>query len=289
MLLQEKYRPTTLSGLIGNKNQANEVLEYISSYYKTKQGSIISSGPTGTGKTLTVEIIAKSLGYELSVYDDVDTAISSMNQMSMFSRGKIVVLDLDCCTNLRNLKNLIDRCRHPLVMMTIDVWSNRYSTIRGKHKIVKYYKLNSLSLESFLKRVCMNEEIPFGIAAVKELAKSSDGDARFAMINLDSMTTTGIVSDVVQTLSRDGVYSVFDVMNSIFYGSADRYKLSSVDPFFFTEMMRKKVAETYKGEALAHALDCIAKADLFRTRIIRRQAWNLEKYWFDFITMINRR
>jgi len=289
MLLQ-KFKPKSLQEITGNSKQAYEVLEYINSYYREKKTkAIIVSGPTGTGKSLVLEIIAKQLGYELAEYDDVDTAVSSMNQMSMFHKGKIIVLDLDCCTSLRNLKILTEKSRHPVVLMTLDIWESRYAAIRNAHKAVKFYKINSLSIAALLKKLCVSEGIEFDDASMKEFVKGCDGDMRFALLALDSFRKTGVGPEGVKTSSRDGVYSVFDVMNSIFYGSADRNKLSSADPFLLTEFLKNKISEVYTGERLAHAMDCIAKADLFRSRIIKRQAWSLEKYWYDFISFIGKR
>ncbi|MFH1631281.1 MAG: hypothetical protein ABIA21_03635 [Candidatus Aenigmatarchaeota archaeon] len=289
MNILQKYKPRALQDVIGNTKQIGEVLAFVKSFYSSKKSdAIVVSGPTGTGKTIMLEIISRQLGYELAEYDDVDTTVSSMNQMSMFNKGKIVVLDLDCCTNLRNLGNVTENSRHPVVLVTLDIWNNRYASIRSRYKAVKFYKPNYLSIQTFLKKVCIVEGIGFDDNSLRELAKNSDGDVRSALLVIESLRGIGVSYDGVRMSGKDGVYSIFDVMNSVFYGSVERGKLSSVDPFLLSAFLRNKVAEIYSGEKLVHAMRCLSNADLFKSRIIKRQAWSLEKYWFDFISFIGR-
>ena len=289
MNITEKYKPTSIQGLIGNSKQANDVFEFVKDFYTPERQNsvIVVSGPTGTGKNLSIELIARHFGYDYVEYSDIDDAMKTANQLSMFSKGKIVGLDLDCCTNLRNLKAFTEKSRHPTALLTLDIWDKRYANIRNSYRAIKFFKLNSLSLESFMKRICTAENIPFG-SAIKELAKKCDGDARFAILSIDSLRDVGITSETIQSVGRDGDYSVFDVMNSIFYGNADADKLRSVDSFMLMNQLRNKVSDVYRGEKLAHAFSCIAKAELFQARIRKRQAWNLEKYYYDFISFIGK-
>ena len=62
-----KYKPRTLSEVIGNEDAKKKILEWIRQWDKKppKKRALLLYGPPGTGKTVTVEALANDLDMEL--------------------------------------------------------------------------------------------------------------------------------------------------------------------------------------------------------------------------------
>ena len=71
-----KYRPTSLSQIVGHKLQIKKIKEWVNSLkLKQKNNAIIISGNHGIGKTLTVKLILEEIGYE---YGDLSFFLREM-------------------------------------------------------------------------------------------------------------------------------------------------------------------------------------------------------------------
>ena len=63
MLWTEKYKPLRLKDIKGQ--DIERVCNFVLNYNREKYRALLLYGPTGTGKSLIANVIAKELGYEL--------------------------------------------------------------------------------------------------------------------------------------------------------------------------------------------------------------------------------
>lgn len=261
----EKYKPKTVSGMIGNRLQANDMKRAISGW---KRGSaIVLSGPPGCGKTLAIELVANEAGFEV-VGGVLDDLLAASVQRSMWSRGKVLVADLDADVSVGDASRLIENSAWPLVLTTSDIYQRHLIELRKAPsiKIIQFYKVGVAELAGFLKKVCASEEIDCDERALYELAQRSDGDVRWALLALESLER--VDSEAVAELEKDKTERIFDRLDAIFR----RRQVADADIDSLFPWIVENLAEHHGGERLAHAYRCIAVASRFRRLGLDRQA-----------------
>jgi replication factor C subunit 1 len=73
-----KYSPKSVSDIIGHKEQINQITNWLQQWSEDSTAlpetrGILVTGPPGIGKTTTIHLIAKSLGYKVTEYNASDT------------------------------------------------------------------------------------------------------------------------------------------------------------------------------------------------------------------------
>ena len=103
-LFIEKYQPTTLSQIVGNKKILPDILRWVQS--PTTKLCLIH-GPNGIGKSLCVNLICKELNIQSYYIDNSQENIDinilkSFNQINPINRKKnyIIIEEIDTISNL---------------------------------------------------------------------------------------------------------------------------------------------------------------------------------------------
>ena len=99
IMLLDKYEPKVAKQILGNQKQASEIARWLGSWKKGQ--ALIVYGPTGSGKSLSIKIVAKQLGFEIMEShageergkSDIEEIISVSKQQGIFSRKKIILID----------------------------------------------------------------------------------------------------------------------------------------------------------------------------------------------------
>lgn len=254
-MLLEKYKPKAISGMIANRLQASELKRAVSMW---KRGSaVVLSGPPGCGKTLSVELIARELGFEF-VTGTVEELLASSTQSSIWSRGKILIGDLDTEFSAGDATKLIEESRWPVIFVTIDVYQRSLIELRkdSRIEIIQFQKVGAAELAGFLGRICAAESIVANERALYELAMRSDGDARWALIALESLASVEL--GALQNVDKDRVEKIFDTLDAIF----QRRYADEIEPSLIAWVV-ENLPDRYSGAELAHAYRCLADSDRF--------------------------
>ena len=65
-MLSQRYKPTDINGIIGNKKNIDAIQQWISNWTpENKKRCLLISGNSGIGKTLSIELILKGLKYNM--------------------------------------------------------------------------------------------------------------------------------------------------------------------------------------------------------------------------------
>src|SRR3989344_3959348 len=138
-----KYKPKTLKEIYGQDLAIKKLKANV-----LKKTPTLLHGDVGTGKTSSVYALANELQYEILELNSSDfrnkEQINSIiggaiQQQSLFKKGKIILVDeLDGISGtkdrggLQALMKLIPEIRTSLVLVSNDIWDNKFSTLRKK-------------------------------------------------------------------------------------------------------------------------------------------------------------
>lgn len=289
-MLFEKYRPKSLKEVVGNYRNIEDVRRWIRDWKKSD--ALLLYGPTGCGKSLAMELLAKELNYEMVEshasdyrrYEDIVSLLEKTKQQSLFYRGKIVVVDdLDIFESSRGIIELIKNSSCPVVLIAMDAYEKNLREIRKRCRIMKFDRIPHDVIAEFLKSVCQKEGIPYEEPAINQLAKMCNGDIRSALIDMEMLPAVSLKA-LYSLGFREKGDDIFNTLKVIFKSSDIRNVLTALGnsekPLEDVVMWLEENIPVEYGDAeeIARAYDYLSRADIFSARIIRRQSFSLGKY-----------
>ncbi len=302
-MILEKYRPKKIEEMIDNRSQAMEILNMIKNYKKGR--GILVYGPPGCGKTLSIELIAKKLNYEIVRLTAADfrsynqlkrTILQSSLQSSLLYSGKILLIDeLEFVFDpgmKRGIRELIKESPYPVVLISQNPYVQQLREIRAMCKLVKFNKVRWTSIAKYLEKIAKHEKIKYEKRAIDQLARMSNGDVRAALIDLASLNEVTMES-IKSVGDRDQEQSIFDTLKIIFKttdieNSSLALEQSDKTPDEIFWWIEENIFREYESpEEVAKAYGFLSFADFFKNQITKRQAWSLQKYFLDGLIMIS--
>lgn len=290
-MLVEKYRPKTTKDVVG-QNAAVETLENWFKSWNKGGKALFFYGPPGCGKTSIIHAFAKERNIELIEMNASDyrtpeqvesVAGKASSQSSLSNRKKLILLDevdgLAKAETVSPIVNLVKNSMFPIIMTANDAWDLKIRSLHEVSELVQLKKIMVSSVARKLKEIAAQENINVGDDLIKSIAENSAGDLRSAINDLESLSTQ----------YRERKVSIFDAVRNIFRSENAKNAKSSLnnvteDPEYVFWWIENNVIEEYKDpEDLATAMDALALADLFRTRV-KKQNWRMLGYFIDMMT-----
>ncbi|MEM1602079.1 MAG: replication factor C large subunit [Candidatus Bathyarchaeia archaeon] len=306
-----KYKPRSLSEIIGNEEAKKKILEWMNSWKKgiPEKRALFIYGPPGVGKTATVEALANDLNMEL-VMTDASTYRTEENVRrfagrasqygSLFGRGKIIVFDeVDGITGsadtggLAAIIDVIKNTRVPVILIANDAYDPRFAPLRNLCLLVEFKRLSVTEVARHLARICAREGIVADEKALRFIAERSSGDIRSAILDLQALAqgrSRLTYEDVSWLAARDRKEEIFNVLRMIFYAkSASSAKsavnMADVDVDMLFEWIYENIPYHIKNPPeLAAAMDALAKADIYRGALKETGDWSFLRYIIDLMT-----
>ena len=301
MPLIEKYRVDKLDELKGQELPVSEVRDFMRMFPAKK--ALILNGATGTGKTSIVLALAKEMNKELFELNASDlrnrksleeVLKPSLEQQSLFGKGKLILMDeADGITGsdrggLPELIALISKTKVPIIITANDIWGKKFSLLRKSCKIVSLKELNDDNIRSIVMGVLAKEGKKIKNETVDIIVKNSQGDARAALNDLESVILLG--EESIEDISmREKKQDIFNDLKVLFQSQVDEKTLRlfdnsdlSIDEILL--WIEENIPLEYQGKALTKAYECLSKADIFKGRIYRKQYWRFLVYQNFFLS-----
>jgi replication factor C large subunit len=303
----EKHKPSQLDGIVGQKKAIDEALPILSQPKTGSKGkAALLTGPAGCGKTLLVETIARQEGLQLMQLnasdkrnlDSIEQFTQTTNTRALFSKGKIILLDEVDGISGRDrgavgaIVSLIKQSSFPVFLIANDPWLSKLRPLRPYVKMIKFHKVPVPSVAKRLREICEAEGIRTDPDTMKHLARWSQGDLRSAINDLQ-MVAQGKAELTAKDLEvlgfRERGSTVFDILPTVFKSrniQASRKAIWSADKdsdeiFWWLE---SNMHQEFKNPTqLAAAYDTLAKADFFRSLVIKQQNWSFKGYMVDMM------
>ncbi len=300
MLLYEKYSPSSLSGFVGNRLSIEKIRKFGASALAGKvQKPIMVYGPSGTGKTSALAVLAKESGFELveltaSDYRDADTLgkrlLPAVKSRGLFSRTTLFLFDeVDELSRTFDkgaesvILRIIRESKQPIAFTANNYWDQRISFLRGYVEPVEFKKVDTESIAAYLKVIAAREGRTLEEGVLKEIAYRAGGDVRSALNDLEMVLLGG--NDIIEHLGvRDRKRELFRVLDKVLLGGGLMEARAFVDNSDVdTDMLIKWVDENipnryYLPGSLRDAYQELSFASMFLHSAERDRHYGYMKY-----------
>ncbi|KAJ0181428.1 hypothetical protein K1T71_003513 [Dendrolimus kikuchii] len=324
----EKYKPQNVKQIIGQTGEASNVKKltnWLKMWYTNRKAKLpkpspwaknddggfykaaLLSGPPGVGKTTTVSLVCKELGFDLVEFNASDTRNKTLiknqigellttNSLSGYAKGvtgKQAVSKKH--RGLQELINLIKSTSVPIICMCNDRNSQKMRSLVNYCYDLRFNKPRVDQIKSAMMSVCFKESLKIPPDVLSQLIVAANQDVRQTM-NLLSMWAVEPNLAEPDKLRKDAKVTKKDIklgpweaVRKVF--SAEDHKTMSINdksdlffydyslaPLFVQEnylLVQPNCAKKEMLQCLSKAADSISMGDLVDSRIRGSQAWSL--------------
>lgn len=295
----EKYRPRTISEMVGNEESRSEIMEWVA---KWKKGTkpLLLVGPPGIGKTTIAFLIAKQFGYDMIGLNASDVRSKSrineiltpvLGNVSVLGTPMIFVDEVDGIHGRGDyggaaaLVEILKESTVPIILAANNDTLEKMKNIKKTVKTISFKKIPPRLLRVYLENILKKENTKLSPGSLIKVIDKSRGDIR-SMINLAQSFVTGFnpqTENSFETINvEDGINSFFK-SNSFEEARIILYSMQ-IDPrekinAFYSSIVTSNLDNT----TMAKYLEIISKADMLYGKIIKTQNWRLLRYLNDIL------
>jgi len=295
-MLSQRYKPTDISGIVGNKKNIDAIQQWIlniENNTKNTKKCLLISGNSGIGKTLSIEIILKSLKYnivDLNSDDERDKEyikgkIKPMLQVVKTVFGKknaLVVNDLDCLSDHGFISALIDCIKEtkiPIICTCNDRYNQAFKTFATYCEDIKFRNPSTNEIYNFINPIYKKEKILISEINARTLIENSNNDVRNTLNNLQLYNHKSEMK-FDKDSTQIGIFDMANIMLSQTTDFERKYKTFWLDSDLSPLMVHENyIANTMKSkneteenklinlDNLFAAANCLSNIDLFESDI----------------------
>lgn len=230
----DKYYPKSLDSVIGNKDQINELREWVINFGDTKSSTIIISGNQGLGKTIIVKMILDSFDYitQIIIPSDIKEhrLYNDSNDYYIFNKSIFSkVLD--------NKKKKISLVFDDTENITLPNEKKYILELYKKNNKIKSFPLificnkNHSKLLYNLKKEC--KEIIFNYPSDEELSNFILDIYNYENIMLEKENKNEIIKKIIDYSQHD-IRKLINILQELTYHTSDNntLKLNNINNYF---------------------------------------------------------
>ncbi len=283
-----------------------ESVKEILSALKNKEQIILIHGSIGTGKTTAIHLISKLFDFEIlemnaSDFRDkgtIETTLGSFSlQSSLFMKEKLIMIDeVDCFSGredrggLQALLAVIKKSKYPAILIANDIEEKKLKELKKEALVIEFNKPEPQQIYDILERICKKENMKFDELQLKTLSRRVDGDIRAAINDLQVYTAIKQELDIKDLQDRNPETAIQNALKIILKTKDALLSQRALDTVGMEldecfQWIDENIPYEYtKPEELVRAYDALSKADIFRSRIMRRQHWRFLVYQNSLMT-----
>jgi replication factor C large subunit len=308
----EKYRPKSVSGIIGNEEAKTTFTNWLEKGKKQKKKAVLLYGPAGVGKTALVNAASNQFGFTIIEMNASDTrtekAINkvgkpatsyvALDRFSRETKGNILFLDeVDGVFGQQDrggigaIVKIVKDSLVPVVMAANNTDLQKLKPLKKVCLLIRFQPIRIPLIITMLQKICLKENIEAEFEALERIAYNSQGDMRSAINDLQSAAAGKEIIRVQDTLllkSRNKDVGMDDLLRGVFSAesvgeAATLINQSNVDYDEFLLSVSDNLPLRYTNPVdLAVAYDIVSRADVFRGRV-GTENWRLLKYFFNLL------
>jgi len=240
----DAYKPTKSDEIIGQSEPIRVIKNYMENYsdgYKP----LLLSGPSGVGKTLAVNLIAKEYDYDVQELNSSDSrnaksilSIDTTNQVISFGgkHKKLILMEEIETMGAKELTKIVNDFKVPVILICNSHRDRHVTGIVKKCQLVKFTQVSQRSMNIFLQKIIHKEGKHISESTIEEITLQSNGDMRHSILTLDFLCKTDRAFD---NTSKDKIHGFFepcmDIMNHT--GTLDQRYESFFSDYSMNPMM----------------------------------------------------
>ncbi|MEM2900278.1 MAG: replication factor C large subunit [Thermoplasmata archaeon] len=319
----EKYRPKGLDEVLGNKSAVHELKEWALAWENgnADKKAVILAGDPGIGKTSAAHALAYDFGWgviELNASDarnaDVIKRVATTGAVnetftengefisSKTGGRKLIILDeadnvfgQEDLGGMQQILYTIQETKQPIILIANDYYAltKKAPALKNMCQTIRFSHVQQNVLKNALRRICNSEGLDVRDDALDKIAERANGDIRSAINDLQALAEgkERIVSEDIDALGyRDPRTKMYDAMKIIFE-SRNVYKAKEMlagldeEPDFILLWVDENIPYAYRNpEDLLKGINALSKADIFLSRVKRRQYYGFWSYALDMMT-----
>ncbi len=261
---------------------------------KTK---FVFNGPSGVGKNFLAEALAISRGFsieKINVYtiegDEkegvsekmADTIKNAAISTSLFGDSKKIVYIEDAEKVLSVDQTIFKKMSSVpgiIIFESVsgDVFKSRYRSALSGYEMIRFYKLNSKTVRSYISRLQALNKLVLDYEVVDELVRNSKGNLSSVISDLNMLLIAGNSSKVYPRYSEDSIFTQLSSVLSGDTGNTNVYFASDMEAKNFEIWLSDKAPLAVKGERLYKFFERLSNADIVLNKI-KKQNWGLLRY-----------
>ena len=308
----EKYRPKSVSEIVGNEEAKTTFITWLEKNKKRKKKAVLLYGPAGVGKTALVNAASNQFGFIIIEMNASDTrtekAINkvgkpatsyvALDRFSTETKGNILFLDeVDGVFGQQDrggigaIVKIVKESLVPVVMAANNTDLQKLKPLKKVCLLIRFHPVRIPLIITTLRKICLKENIEAEFEALERIACNSRGDMRSAINDLQSAAAGKEIIRVQDTIllkSRNKDVGMDDLLRGVFsaesFGeAATLINQSNVDYDEFLLSVSDNLPLRYTDPVdLAVAYDIVSRADVFRGRV-GTENWRLLKYFFNLL------
>ncbi|OYT45576.1 hypothetical protein B6U84_02025 [Candidatus Bathyarchaeota archaeon ex4484_40] len=304
-----KYKPRSLSEVADQREAKNKLLSWLKAWRPGGKAALLY-GPPGNGKTCTVEALAAEMGFDLiemnasdvRTRERIERTVGRAIKMASLTgaRGKIILIDevdglgtSEDRGGLGAIRKIIKESSFPVILTANDPWDRKLYEVRKLCEMINFRPVPLRDMVKRLDYICRMEGVKADFKVLHAIATRNKGDMRGAILDLETVAQGKIrvtLEDLEVLGYREVETDIFKVLSGIFKStSALSARLSineaDMEPDEIFWWIEENIPNEYeRPEDIARAYEALAKADVFRSRVVKRQNWRMMGYMIDLMT-----
>jgi replication factor C large subunit len=285
-----KHRPETLDDFLGNS--AREAVR------KWGGAPLIIHGPTGTGKSLLANLIARERDWELFelTNENIASAPNISGTQTLFGGKRLLLIeDAESIRDIKLVNQLVETSKTPIILATSDPSNKRLKTLSKKCDSIGLRRQLPSTISKRLFSISKKEGVEVDKSVIDRISKSASGDLRAAITDLETISKGNkrVTEETVGDYStlRDRESDIYKALSIIFGGKDFRKVVESTwdlseTPRDIIWWVDENLPRLYpEKKSIRCAYENLSRADIFLGRIGRRQYWGFLRYASPLMTM----
>ena len=242
MNFEEKYKPQNINNIIGNKDNIENIKKWILTYddvttslikngllkkstkgrkkkmneaseidieYSKRKGNLLIMGNHGSGKSITIELICKAIGYDVIILNKYDTNLINTNFIIKITKPnllyednnqnkKIILIDeLESLITRNEKKEILNIIKDnnynrlvPIIIISNGHHRGQLTDIKKNVNTINIVEISYYDMKKWMDIICKNENININNNLYENIIDHCQKDMRKILFHLNMIKNT---------------------------------------------------------------------------------------------------